>query len=82
METVLLYFVFFVAGLSIYFIPSIVATVRKHPSSAAIFAVNLIFGLSIIGWVAALIWALTGTGNSGNGSIVINGGEYEIVRKR
>ena len=65
--------------LGIYFVPSVVATVRKHPSSAAIFAVNLIFGLSFIGWVAALIWSLTG---ARGGTTVINGDEYMLVRKR
>lgn len=66
----------------VYFIPSVVATMRKHPSSAAIFAVNLIFGLSVIGWVAALIWALTGTRGGSGGAVVIDGNEYELVRKR
>lgn len=43
----------------IYFIPSIVANNRNHRQFTAIFILNLFFGWTFIGWVAALIWSVT-----------------------
>ena len=43
-----------------YFIPSIIGFIRGHHSMWAIFAVNLLFGWTFIGWAVALIWSLTG----------------------
>ena len=42
-----------------YFLPWIVANARQHYNSGAIFVVNLFFGWSLIGWVVALVWAVT-----------------------
>ena len=42
-----------------YFLPSIIARVRKHPQTLAIFLLNLFLGWSLIGWVAALVWSAT-----------------------
>lgn len=44
----------------IYFIPAWIAEIRNNPSTTAIFVVNLFLGWSLIGWVIALIWALSG----------------------
>jgi hypothetical protein len=41
----------------IYFLPTIVATNRGHHFSG-IFALNLLFGWTGIGWVAMMLWAL------------------------
>jgi hypothetical protein len=41
-----------------YFIPSLVARDRMHPSLQAVFALNLLLGWTLLGWVAALVWAL------------------------
>lgn len=43
----------------IYFTPTLVACGREHHNSLAIFAVNLLFGWSIVGWFWAFIWSLT-----------------------
>lgn len=43
----------------VYFIPTVVASTRKHHNYNAIFLVNLFFGWSVIGWFGALIWAST-----------------------
>lgn len=40
-----------------YFLPSIVAKIRKHHKKNAIYVVNTVAGFTAIGWVAALIWA-------------------------
>ena len=47
-----------VAGLALYFLPAIVANRRGHPATAALTALNLLLGWTLIGWVAALVWAL------------------------
>lgn len=43
----------------LYVFPSIVATARGHHQQNAIFILNLLLGWTIIGWIAALIWAAT-----------------------
>jgi hypothetical protein len=46
-----------VAGLALYFIPTLVAVIRHHTQWGAIFALNLFLGWTFLGWVGALIWA-------------------------
>jgi ABC-type transport system involved in cytochrome c biogenesis permease component len=48
---------FFVVGF--YMLPWIIAAVRVHHQSLAIFALNLFLGWTALGWIVALIWALT-----------------------
>lgn len=47
-------------ALTIYFLPTINARRRAHPQSGAIFLINLLFGLSGIFWLVALIWSALG----------------------
>ena len=47
---------------AIYFIPFIIGI--KSPRSAAIFVANLVFGWTVIGWFAVLIWALAESGST------------------
>lgn len=42
----------------LYLIPTIVAEWRKKKNSKAIAALNILFGITGIGWGAALVWAL------------------------
>ena len=51
--------VILVISLSSYFLPTIVAAVRPAKRPAAIFTVNLVFGWTVIGWIATLIWAMS-----------------------
>ena len=37
-----------------YFLPSIVASSRKHHSAGSVFVLNLFLGWTFIGWVVAL----------------------------
>jgi hypothetical protein len=46
-------------ALALYLVPSIVATKRQHRNQTAIFLVNILLGWTFIGWVAALVWAVT-----------------------
>ena len=47
-----------VLALTIYLLPFIIAFARKRPDRWVIFAVNVILGLTVIGWVGALMMAL------------------------
>lgn len=42
-----------------YLLPTVVAHARGHRSEGAVFALNLLLGWTFIGWVIALVWALT-----------------------
>lgn len=50
--------VFFIAAPALYFLPVIEASLRSHPNVAALGALNLLLGWTVIGWVGALVWAL------------------------
>jgi len=51
---------FFVAiGSAGYLLPSFIAGVRNAPRYEIILAVNILGGWSGVGWIAALIWAIT-----------------------
>lgn len=56
-----LFFGFVMLGIAavIYFIPSIVANNRQHKNKAAIIVLNTALGWTLIGWVVALVWAVT-----------------------
>jgi hypothetical protein len=43
-----------------YFLPTLLAVIRLHRSVWAIVAVNVLLGWTVIGWLWALIWSLTG----------------------
>jgi uncharacterized membrane protein YqaE (UPF0057 family) len=45
--------------LIVYCAPSIVATQRGYHNRQAILVLNLLLGWTVLGWIAALIWALT-----------------------
>ncbi|SHG87904.1 superinfection immunity protein [Bradyrhizobium erythrophlei] len=45
--------------LSLYFIPTSISLIRRHRQTLAIFMTNLLLGWTILGWIAALIWACT-----------------------
>lgn len=52
-------FVFFAFVVLFYFTPTFVAYFRKHNNLLAIGGLNVIFGVTAIGWGVALVWALT-----------------------
>ena len=51
--------VFLLVLLVLYFVPTIIAARRKHHNAVAIGALNLLLGWTLLGWVGALVWALT-----------------------
>jgi hypothetical protein len=44
----------------IYLIPTFVAYNRQHPQRVFIMMLNLFLGNTLVGWIAALIWARSG----------------------
>jgi len=44
--------------LATHFVPTIIAGMRKTENFWWIFAINFFLGWTIVGWIAALIWAL------------------------
>jgi hypothetical protein len=46
-------------GLTLYFMPWLIANHRHHHNQVPIFLVNLFFGWTAIGWLVSLIWAFT-----------------------
>jgi hypothetical protein len=59
---------------AIYYLPWFIARAVQHPRRGAIFVLNCLLGWTIIGWVAALVWALTGLSRRGWGTLAIFGG--------
>jgi hypothetical protein len=55
------FFFFHLFGLwsVMYFLPTIIAAVRSKRDILAIFLLNLFLGWSVIGWIVAMIWAVT-----------------------
>ena len=49
-----------VMALAVYFAPAMVSASRGHNSGGAIFALNLLLGWTVLGWIGALVWAFTG----------------------
>ncbi|NTU92372.1 MAG: superinfection immunity protein [Chlorobiaceae bacterium] len=45
------------------FLPSIIAFLRKHHSSVAILALNILLGWTGLGWIIAFIWSLSWPGH-------------------
>ena len=43
--------------LLLYFLPSLIAWIRKHPQLLPIFVLNLFLGWTYLGWVGSLVWA-------------------------
>jgi hypothetical protein len=48
-----------VLALAAYFFPALVAARRKHHNQNSVFVVNLFLGWTFIGWVVALVWAVS-----------------------
>jgi len=46
-------------ALALYFLPTLVACSRRLDSRAGIALLNFFLGWTVIGWIAALLWALT-----------------------
>ena len=45
------------AVIAMYLVPTIIAAARNHHQAGPIVLINILFGWSLIGWGAALIWS-------------------------
>jgi hypothetical protein len=61
-----------VGCLFIYFLPTIIAIMRKHNNRMPIFILNLLLGWSMIAWIIALVWSLTKDVEGQNQKEVVN----------
>jgi Superinfection immunity protein len=55
----LFFFILFVCGVIGYVIPGIIASLRQHRNSVAIWALTILAGWTFLGWLIAFIWSLT-----------------------
>ena len=55
-----------------YWLPTIIAFRRKHPSKGGVLAVNLLLGWTFVGWVVSLAWALSDNSSNGAPTVVVN----------
>jgi Superinfection immunity protein len=46
-------------AIALYFLPAIIASRRGHQNVDGIAVLNLLLGWTLLGWIAALIWACT-----------------------
>jgi T4 superinfection immunity protein len=53
-------------------IPALIAIRRNHKNQIGIFALNVLLGWTIIGWVVAFIWALSGPNSNSYGAANTN----------
>lgn len=53
-------------ALIIYFVPTLLGWGRHHPHTVWLLVLNMLLGFTGVGWVAALTWALWGSGRSGD----------------
>lgn len=54
-------FALWAAAVAVYFLPGLIGRARRHHNSDAILLTNLLLGWTGLGWVVALIWAVTAT---------------------
>ncbi len=43
---------------ALYFLPTLIAFLRQHKNSLAIFLLNLLLGWTVLGWVVSLVWSV------------------------
>ena len=48
-----------ILALLLMFLPTLIALIRGHDNTFAIFLTNLLLGWTVIGWIIALIWSFT-----------------------
>lgn len=65
-----------------YWLPTIIAIVRRTPSALGVAAINFFFGWTVIGWFIALIFALATAPATERVTVYVDGRktEAEIIR--
>lgn len=52
---------FSILGLALYFLPTIIAAIRRCNGILGIVLVNIFTGWTFVGWVVSLVWSLVGS---------------------
>lgn len=52
-----------IIGLGLYFLPTIIAAIRRSKNLVAIVLLNVFLGWTFIAWVIILVWSLVGEQN-------------------
>ena len=63
----------------VYCLPTIVAFSKGHRNRWVILAINLAFGATLLGWVAALVWALNKVDDPIKGGVKYDPQPYDPV---
>ena len=77
---VLLFIIGVVLGAFIYFLPTYVAGKKDHSNFVIILIINLLFGWTLLGWLACIIWACIDT-NSDETNNINSSNKYEDLEK-
>ena len=48
-------------GIALFFLPTVIGIIRHKQNLVGILLVNLLAGWTFVGWVVALVWALSST---------------------
>jgi hypothetical protein len=56
----------FVLLVEVYLFSGVIAWARRHRNRAAIILLDILLGWTVIGWIAAMIWAFTFTDPPGD----------------
>lgn len=59
--TYILSAIFILAATFIYMIPTVIAFRKNHPKRGLILLVNLLLGVTLLGYVGAMLWATAPT---------------------
>ncbi len=72
-----------IAGIVIYFLPSIIAYNRGHKNRGIILLINFLLGWTFVGWAGCLVWAFIDTDGSTASKITRNfgGNKYEDLAR-
>lgn len=57
-----LYLLFCLVCLILYLLPSFLALDNNHPNKFSVIFVNVFLGFTCVGWIIALIWAVSDKG--------------------
>jgi hypothetical protein len=72
---------------ALYFLPTIVAVRRQKTNLTAIAVVNVLLGWSVIGWIIAMVWAVStqvvdAPASAGPATLCVHCGKYNLPTAR
>ena len=72
-----------VAGIVLYFLPSIIAYKKGHTNKGIILLINFLLGWTFLGWAGTLVWAFIDTDGTATKNITrnIGGNRYEDLAR-